>query len=322
MKFLKIEKSIKSSNHIMCEYIKITFLGIKISFHFKALNMISEPCIPQPLNPVKPKIYLSVVAILKNEAPYIKEWIEFHKLVGVERFYLYNNDSEDNVKEILSPYINDGTVIYQEVSGSVRQMPVYRDAIYRYRDETQWMAFIDLDEYIVPVEKDNIKDFLKDYEDYPAVGINWVMFDSNNHKTAPSDMLITEDYTRVHKDYNMKENLHIKSIVNPRKVLMMYNPHFCIYPRNNFAVTENYEIIEGPFTKYNSVEKIRINHYHCKSEQEYIAKVSRGGANSTKKRTLSERCYNFSETTHDYVMRKYLPKLREKIHNCPCTCFN
>ena len=40
--------------------------------------------------------YLAVCAIYRNEAPYLREWIEFHRLVGVERFFLYNNESTDD----------------------------------------------------------------------------------------------------------------------------------------------------------------------------------------------------------------------------------
>lgn len=41
------------------------------------------------------------------------------------------------------------------------QLKVYADAVYNYRYETTWMALIDLDEYIVPIEKDNLQDLLK-----------------------------------------------------------------------------------------------------------------------------------------------------------------
>lgn len=56
----------------------------------------------------KPSIYLSVACIAKNEGPYIREWIEYHKIVGVERFYFYDNDSSDNTREVLEPYIRGG----------------------------------------------------------------------------------------------------------------------------------------------------------------------------------------------------------------------
>ncbi|GMO23401.1 MAG: hypothetical protein Ta2B_02600 [Termitinemataceae bacterium] len=41
---------------------------------------------------------LSIVAIVKNEASYIKEWIEYHRLVGVDRFYIYDDNSTDNLR--------------------------------------------------------------------------------------------------------------------------------------------------------------------------------------------------------------------------------
>ena len=39
-----------------------------------------------------PKYYLSVCAIAKNEGPYFKEWIEWHRKQGVEKFYIYEGD--------------------------------------------------------------------------------------------------------------------------------------------------------------------------------------------------------------------------------------
>lgn len=60
---------------------------------------------------------LSFVAIVKNEAPYIIEWIEFHKLVGVDKFYIYDNESSDNLKELLQPYIKSGIVVYHSSPG-------------------------------------------------------------------------------------------------------------------------------------------------------------------------------------------------------------
>ena len=41
---------------------------------------------------------MGMVAIAKNEGPYIREWIEYHKLVGFTIFYIYDNDSTDNTK--------------------------------------------------------------------------------------------------------------------------------------------------------------------------------------------------------------------------------
>ena len=56
------------------------------------------------------KYRLSLCLIFKNEAPFLKEWIDYHTIVGVDHFYLYNNNSDDNYKEVLEPYIRQGIV--------------------------------------------------------------------------------------------------------------------------------------------------------------------------------------------------------------------
>ena len=54
------------------------------------------------------KPYLSICAIYRWEGPYLREWVAFHKLMGIERIYLYNNRSEDDGhREALAPYVDD-----------------------------------------------------------------------------------------------------------------------------------------------------------------------------------------------------------------------
>jgi hypothetical protein len=48
------------------------------------------------LPPVYFKYYLFIGAIIYNEAEYIAEWIEYHLLVGVQKFYIFDNESTDN----------------------------------------------------------------------------------------------------------------------------------------------------------------------------------------------------------------------------------
>ncbi len=54
------------------------------------------------------KYYISICSIFKNEAKYFEEWLEYHLMIGVDHFYLYNNFSEDNYYEILEKYIKSG----------------------------------------------------------------------------------------------------------------------------------------------------------------------------------------------------------------------
>ncbi len=64
---------------------------------------------------------LAVVAILKNEGPYLKEWLDYHLLAGVKHFYLYDNESPDNQAEVAKPYVEAGLVDYFPYPGKAMQ---------------------------------------------------------------------------------------------------------------------------------------------------------------------------------------------------------
>ena len=87
---------------------------------------------------------LAIVAILKNEAPYLREWLDYHLLAGVEHFYLYDNDSTDDYDEIIAPYVAAGLVTNKKFSGGSAQFAAYADAVLNYRFQCRRMAFIDL----------------------------------------------------------------------------------------------------------------------------------------------------------------------------------
>ena len=72
---------------------------------------------------------LAVAAIAKNEGPYIKEWIEFYVKQGVTHFLIYDNDSTDNLEDILQPFIAQGLVTYKKLPGKMRQCDAYNIAI-------------------------------------------------------------------------------------------------------------------------------------------------------------------------------------------------
>lgn len=141
------------------------------------------------------KYNVSICAIFKDEADYMKEWIEFHKIVGVEHFYLYNNNSSDNYYEILKPYIDEGIVSLKDWPKPQSQMAAYEDFMNTQKEETKWVGFIDLDEYVVPNDENNIYDILKKYDNSrPVILIYWKYFGTTGKKNRDINGLITEDF--------------------------------------------------------------------------------------------------------------------------------
>jgi glycosyltransferase involved in cell wall biosynthesis len=236
--------------------------------------------------------YVSAAVIVKNEARYIREWIEFHRIMGVEHFFIYDNGSTDNLRELLEPYIQNKLITYHFCPGTRLQFPVYNDAAVRYANNTRWLAFIDADEFIV-VHGQKITEFLKDFEDCSAVGVNWIMFDSDGKEKMPQSGFVISNYFRSLKDIDHPCNLHIKTIVDPRQVKFISNPHY-IKLKGGRYVDENGQEIRSAFTQKNSTKQIQINHYYSKSVEEYMEKIARGCADGTAARQLDQEDYDYT----------------------------
>ena len=91
---------------------------------------------------------LAFVLIAKNEAPYIEEWLNFHRKQGASHFLIYDNESEDNLHEVLTPYIESGLVTYHVIRGKARQVDAYHKAIHDYGRKFKYMAVVDADEFV------------------------------------------------------------------------------------------------------------------------------------------------------------------------------
>ena len=248
---------------------------------------------------------LAVVLIAKNEAPYIEEWINFHHKQGASHFIIYDNESTDNLRGVLKPYIDSGLVTYHLLKRRRRQTDAYCMAVHDYGRKFKYMAIIDADEFIfVRDEKyrdrgfnlyDFVDDFMKSHENAGGIGINWCIFGSNGHITKPEGGVL-ENYTMRSKD-NFESNLHIKTICDPLKVFFYGHCHFPTYRRGFRNLDENGNIVIGPFTSKVSFSKIRINHYFGKSREEFIAKMNRGLADTLRFYDMS----NFERYDHNVI---------------------
>lgn len=228
-----------------------------------------------------PRDYLSVCAIAKDEGPYFVEWIEWHLSQGVERFYIYDNESTDGTHDILKPYIDRGVVVYHYWPGYRRQLAAYDDCLAHYRLSTRWLAFIDLDEFIVPIRDASIPDFLKRFEGFPAVEVNWLCYGSGGQKHKTEGTMMQR--FRYHSQPGHLLNRHVKSIVNPRRVYNMIGCHEAARISGHAADSHGNVINRNFRDREPQQDVIRINHYAVRSYEEFLEKQMRGRASGKKK---------------------------------------
>ena len=253
---------------------------------------------------------LAITAIMKNEGPYLKEWLDYHILVGVEKFYLYDNESTDNTNEILKPYIERGIVDYIYWPGKVQQQPAYTDSLNKHAFDTKWMAIIDLDEFLVATHYDNIVEYLKTLpQNFAELVIGWEQYGSSGHIHKPKGLLI-ENYK-----HHAAKSWGVKSIVNPRLVYETRNPH--IHEVAGFIIDENGKKLAKIIQDENrniTTHKIRVNHYVTKSFDEYIARMNQGSVTeqlSTEYRSVEKFKWYDRNEVYDDIMDKYIEKLKK-----------
>lgn len=121
------------------------------------------------------KYGVSLCLIFKNEAPFLKEWIDYHITVGVDHFYLYNNNSDDEYLSIIQPYIEKGIITLIDWPEMNSQFKAYKHCYENFRHETNWISFLDADEFFVPKYYETIKEWLIEFDKYPAIMIHWRM---------------------------------------------------------------------------------------------------------------------------------------------------
>jgi hypothetical protein len=243
--------------------------------------------------------YLTVFAILKNETPYLAEWLEYHLLVGVDRFWLINNDSQDNPVDVLQPYISAGVVHYDSMGGRGKQLRIYNSLLPMLRNETFWLAVIDIDEFLVPLVSRSVPAILRELECFPGIAVNWVVYGTNG-KLVKEPGLVIERF-RNHTSWDHHANLHTKAIANPRRTKGLW-----IHDHIYFDDGRSHDVFGRRNDRFMfhrpPVHAILwINHYWAKSVEEFRAKRLRGNAS---KRSASWAAMEIGRIAEDLAERK------------------
>lgn len=211
--------------------------------------------------------YFSVAAIFKHEEPYIGDWVKYHLGLGVEHIYLYDNDSPDKSARIAKEVGGDRVSI-EPCPGSPAQKVAYHRCLASHKMETRWLAFLDIDEYLVTYAP--VNEVLHAYERHPALCPHWILFGSNGrlvYTPEPVPVRFTRSQLGV--------NPHVKSIVNPVLTGEWITPHRFTHP--NSPVDENH----NPITMQDSIppngtaDVIYVAHYSTKSKQECLERRNR-----------------------------------------------
>lgn len=266
-----------------------------------------------PSSQMLPPLYFAICLIVKHD-PYLDEWIEYHARMGCSKFYVFDHNSSVPLAHSLGTYVDHGLVeVFRigDFNEPTSQLYAYQQCVQRHGRKHQFMAFIDSDEYIVVTNSSlRIPDVLRLYEAYGGLVLNWKMFGSSGHVSRPSGGVLA-NYNRC------VDNYHVKTIGN-----MQYttgagrNPHCMQYRKGYFSVDTSKQSNPGPWNPLNKTGPVPshlysvmyINHYHTKSQQDWVAKIMRGRkvAGAAAPKYTMEHFFNVQKTTQAAPNCSYL----------------
>jgi len=230
---------------------------------------------------------LCLLAIFKNEAHILKEWIEHYIKEGVDKFFLVNNNSSDNFYEVLLPYIIMGIVTLNNDERYYSQTIIYNDYLHECKQYT-WTIVCDLDEFIYSRRGFNsIKDFLNSLpNDVSQVCIPWKMYGSNGYDSydKPQPESVIQSFTKRQHNNGLVNN---KSIVRTEFLASFDLHEQNVYggrqynePEHRFFMTINEEILQNSC--------LHLNHYAIQSFEWFMRVKATRGDNTTSHNVRNE----------------------------------
>ncbi|WP_298966311.1 glycosyltransferase family 2 protein [uncultured Methylobacterium sp.] len=223
----------------------------------------------------------TLVAIAKNEGPYIAEWIAYNFAIGFDKIVIFVNDSADDMLARIEHAEKKQTslshVIWPAREGISPQISAYNFALKNV--DSDWICFLDIDEFLVPFRDGGLKPFLARVpDDVASVHINWRNFGSSG-LTDANYRLVTEAFTRCALP-QWGNHFHFKSIAR-RSLVTDVHIHD-IGTSAGRRVLSDFSEFGMPYRGIADrivYEGIQINHYQAKTFPEFCARMKRGDAN-------------------------------------------
>lgn len=228
--------------------------------------------------------YLSILAIMKNEAMNLKIWIDHYIWQGVNHIYIIDNNSDDTSVQIIEDLINNGyPITLYKLFEKHKQVEYYR-YVYdkeKLQEKTKWLIVADLDEFFY-CNNSKISNELKHFEDFDYISSKWRMFGSNNFIEHPKDIRIS--LTKRVKELN-------------------FNTKYIFQTKNVYSGALQVHGLKYGYTKKIDLSEIfRLNHYQIQSRDFFEkVKMTRGDVNLIENENVRDWKYfdKYNENT-DY----------------------
>lgn len=229
----------------------------------------------------------SICAIIKDEHLFLEEWIEWHFGLGFDAIHLFEDKGSKSHEEICEKYSNvylrryeDDEFVRQLLKAqgsSYRQLVLYQWFADNYKKDYNWIAFIDIDEFVILEDGYTLNSFFSLYEDYPAIHLSWKMKGASGNIKRPKNVM--DYYTNDVGFLDTDKKWRVKSVINTKNYQGLRTLHHSIGGVDiNFNVSDDSVIYE----------KAWLNHYFTKSWEDWCERIFNKGSIKVGHRTLGQ----------------------------------
>lgn len=282
--------------------------------------------------PKEPQLYntanrVACVTLIKNEGPYIEEWLKYHVDLGIDKFFIINNNDEPTqdselFKTLTHKYpVQIYNLCGQDALTIAGKQPGVLNHFYfnviKPSNEFDWVTFIDVDEFIYLGGR-KLKEFLGNpmFADTDIIHLNWRCY-TDNGKIYKESGNVRDRFTEqapLHCVYNgneaakgITENMFVKSIFRVTdKQTVISNTH-TVFIQNGTCRRVNSSLSDSRYAAdMLFATDCYIEHYITKSLEEYIDRrcvnaTDVAHANIIDAKTRLEWYFNLNEKTPEKV---------------------
>lgn len=232
-----------------------------------------------------PKNRICICTLGKEENRYIREWVQHYEKYGVDKIYLYDNNdiNGEHFESVINDYINKEFVQILNWRGKTKIVyDVMNECYNLHRDDYDWLLFYELDEFIHLTNFNNIKQFLneKKFDKCQIIYLNLIVHNDNN-KLFYENSSLFERFPNIVPATITKElqvKMIIKGGIKNLKIISTAKSSL-VDNKTTLRTCNGFGNFMTPYHFHTNITDYKlyyVDHFFCKSTEEFINKLARG----------------------------------------------
>jgi hypothetical protein len=271
-----------------------------------------------------------IVGCMKNEGPYILEWVAYHRAIGFDNFLIYTNGCEDGTTEILDRLQSLGILQHRNndnwSGNSPQQFALDNSLEEPVIKNAEWIAHIDVDEFVnIRTGNGTLDDFFALVPDATNVAMTWRLF-GHNDVVELADEFVIDQFETCAPKFCPKPHT-VWGFKTMFKNIGAYEKISCHRPNkladgfeekvkwvNGSGLDMTSEAIKNGWRsskKSIGYDLIQLNHYALRSAESFLIKRQRGRALHVDRNIGINYWIRMDWSVHrDITIKRNTPRLR------------